>query len=418
MKNLFFAWVVILIYAVQLNSQTTILKADRVFDGEQLHQDWVVVVEGNTIKAVGAMTQLKLPAEATTIELGGMTLMPGMIEGHSHILLHPYDETGWNDQVLKESLTERVVRATVHAQNTLMAGFTTIRDLGSEGAEYADVGIKKSIGKGIIPGPRMIVAGKAIVATGSYGPKGFAPHVRVPLGAEEADGHDNLIKVVRDQIGKGADVIKVYADYRWGPYGQAMATFTQEELALMVEVANSSGRPVVAHAATAEGMRRATLAGVQTIEHGDGGTKEVFELMAEKGVALCPTIAAGEAISQYRGWKKGSEPEPARVQNKRKSMQMALAAGVPIVAGGDVGVYTHGTNVIELELMVDYGMSIQSVLKSITSGNAALLNLKDRGKIEQGKLADIIAVEGNPTETINALKNVNFVMKDGVVYKK
>ena len=322
------------------------------------------------------------------------------------------------DQVLVESLTERVVRATVHAKNTLMAGFTTIRDLGSEGAEYADVGIKKSIEKGIIPGPRMVVAGKAIVATGSYGPKGFAPHVKVPLGAEVADGHDNLIKVVRDQIGKGADVIKVYADYRWGPYGQAMPTFTQEELALMVQVANSSGRPVVAHAATAEGMKRATLAGVQTIEHGDGGTKEVFELMAAKGVALCPTIAAGDAISQYRGWNKGVDPEPTRIQNKRKSMKMALAAGVPIVAGGDVGVFTHGENVAELELMVEYGMSELAVLKTVTAGNANLLGLKDFGVIKKDGIADLICVAGNPTADIKALRKVKFVMKGGKIYKQ
>lgn len=401
-----------------LVSQTTVLKPDQVFDGEVLHKNWIVVVEGERIKAVGLAKDLTVSSDAKVIDLKGTTLMPGMIEGHSHILLHPYDETGWNDQVLVESITERVVRATVHAKNTLMAGFTTIRDLGSEGAEYADVGVKKSIEKGIIPGPRMIVAGKAIVATGSYGPKGFAPHVKVPLGAEVADGHDNLIKVVRDQIGKGADVIKVYADYRWGPYGQAMATFTQEELELMVKVANSSGRPVVAHAATEEGMRRATLAGVQTIEHGDGGTKEVFELMAAKGVALCPTIAAGDAISQYRGWKKGSEPEPARIQKKRKSMKMALAAGVPIVAGGDVGVFTHGENAIELELMVEYGMTDLDVLKAVTSGNAILLELKDLGMVSAGKLADLVAVAGDPTKDIKAVENVKFVMKNGEIYKK
>ena len=402
---------------IHLSAQVTVLKADQVFDGAQLHQNWIVIVEDERIKAAGLAKDIVIPSDATIIELAG-TLMPGMIEGHSHILLHPYNETGWNDQVLVESLTERVVRATVHAKNTLMAGFTTIRDLGSEGAEYADVGIKKSIEKGIIPGPRMVVAGKAIVATGSYGPKGFAPHVKVPLGAEVADGHDNLIKVVRDQIGKGADVIKVYADYRWGPYGQAMPTFTQEELELMVKVANSSGRPVVAHAATEEGMKRATLAGVQTIEHGDGGTKEVFELMAAKGVALCPTIAAGDAISQYRGWNKGVDPEPARIQNKRKSMKMALAAGVPIVAGGDVGVFTHGENVIELELMVVYGMSELAVLKTVTSGNANLLDLKGLGTIKKGGIADLIMVEGNPTKDITVLRNVKFVMKEGKIYKK
>jgi imidazolonepropionase-like amidohydrolase len=398
-----------------LSAQFTLFKPDRVFDGEKMHTNWQVLVEGNKIKAVGS--NINIPNEAKIVDLKGTTLMPGMIEGHAHILLHPYNEVGWNDQVLKQSITERVVRATVHAKNTLLAGFTTIRDLGSEGAEYADVGIKKSIEKGIIPGPRMLVAGKAIVTTGSYGPKGFAPHVKVPLGAEEADGQDHLIKVVRDQIGKGADVVKVYADYRWGPNGEAMATFTQAELNLIVEVANSSGRPVVAHAATPEGMKRATLAGVQTIEHGDGGTKEVFELMAAKGVALCPTIAAGDAISQYRGWNKATDPEPKRVKNKRKTVKLALDAGVPIVAGGDVGVYTHGTNAIELELMVDYGMTTASVLKAVTAGNAKLLNLKDLGELKEGKLADIIAVEGNPMTDIKNLRKVKMVMKDGKIYK-
>lgn len=420
MKNppLYCLIIISLFYYSTINAQITVLQPEQVFDGENLHKNWVVLVEGERIKAVGATKDLTIPTEnVTVIDLTGTTLIPGMIEGHSHILLHPYNETGWNDQVLKESLTERVVRATVHAKNTLMAGFTTIRDLGSEGAEYADVGIKKSIDKGIIPGPRMIVAGKAIVATGSYGPKGFAPHVHVPLGAEEADGYDNLIKVVRDQIGNGADIIKVYADYRWGPNGEAMATFTQDEIELMVKIAHSSGRPVVAHAATAEGMRRATLAGVQTIEHGDGGTKEVFELMAEKGVALCPTIAAGDAISQYRGWKKGIDPEPARIQNKRKSVKMALDAGVPIVAGGDVGVFPHGDNVLELELMVEYGMSTLDVLKAVTSRNAKLLTLKDVGIIKEGKLADLVAVEGDPTKDITVLRKVQFVMKNGKVYK-
>ncbi len=269
-----------------------------------------------------------------------------------------------------------------------------------------------------ITGPRMIVAGPAIVATGSYGPKGFADHVRVPLGAEEADGVDDLIRITRDQIGKGADVIKVYADYRWGPFGKAMPTFTLDELKTIVSIANTSGRHVVAHASTAEGMRRATLAGVQTIEHGDAGTREVFQLMKEQGVALCPTLAAGDAISQYRGWKKGNEPDPERIVKKKASFKLALEVGVSIVAGGDVGVYPHGDNVREWEMMVDYGMSTLSVLKSITSDNARLLDIKQLGRLEKGMYADIIAVSGNPSSDISALRNVSFVMKDGVIEKE
>ena len=396
-----------------------ILKPDWVFDGEEMHDDWIVIVKGNKIIVCGNEKQFSFSdfPKFQVKYLKGQTLLPGLIEGHSHLLLHPYNETGWNDQVLKESKAERVVRATVAARRTLEAGFTTVRDLGSEGAGYADVGLKKSIEKGIIPGPRMIVAGKAIVTTGSYGPKGFAAHVRVPLGAEEADGVDDLIKVVRNQIGKGADVIKVYADYRWGAFGKAAPTFTLDELKLIVEITESSGRKVVAHAASEEGMRRAILAGVSTIEHGDGGTFEIFKLMQEHNVALCPTLAAGDAIMQYRGWEKGMEEAPARIKNKRKTFKMALDANVKICAGGDVGVYSHGTNARELVMMVEYGMTPLSVLQSATSVNADIFQMGDKiGKVKNGWLADLIAVEGNPLEDIRVLEKVKMVMKDGVIY--
>jgi imidazolonepropionase-like amidohydrolase len=389
---------------------------DRVFDGQAIHESWAVLIEKDKISAAGPIASIKVPANTRRLELPGTTLLPGLIEGHSHLLLHPYNETSWNDQVLVESEAERVVRATVHARKTLEAGFTTTRDLGSEGAGYADVGLKQAIEKGIIPGPRMLVAGPAIVATGSYGPKGFAPHVDVPLGAEEADGHDNLIKVVREQMGKGADVVKVYADYRWGVRGEARATFSLEELQLMVKTAASSGRVVVAHAGTEEGMRRAALAGVVSIEHGDAGTPEVFKLMAEKGVALCPTLAAGDAILQYRGWRKGVDAEPERIVQKRKSFKQALDAGVTILAGGDVGVFTHGDNTRELEMMVDYGMKPLEVLKSATSINAKVFGLSaELGAIRPGLLADLLIVEGRPDQQISDLRKIRLVMKGGVI---
>ncbi|MBA4057106.1 MAG: amidohydrolase, partial [Marivirga sp.] len=343
---------IVLTIGVACQAQQYVLLPDRVFDGEQLHSGWAVIVEGNKIIRVGPASDIKNEKNQVTLKFPGKTLLPGLIEGHSHLLLHPYNETQWDNQVLRESDALRVARATVHAKNTLLAGFTTVRDLGSEGAGYADVGLKQAIEQGIIPGPRMIVAGRAIVATGSYGPKGFDIDFNVMLGAEPADGHD-LIRVVRDQIGKGADIIKVYADYRWGPREASQPTFSLEELKLIVETASSSGRPVVAHASTVEGMRRAALAGVQTIEHGDGGTAEIFRLMKNNGIALCPTIAADEAISQYTGWKKGVDPEPARIIEKRKSFKEALNEGVTICAGGDVGVFPHGQNVRELELMVE-----------------------------------------------------------------
>jgi len=399
--------------------QAVALAPERVFDGmtPTPHRGWLVVVSGSGIVAAGPASEVEVPAEARLIELPGMTLLPGLIEGHSHLLLHPYDETGWNDQVLREPLALRVARATAAARATLMAGITTERDLGTEGAGYADVGIKQAIAEGIIPGPRLLVSTRAIVTTGSYGPKG-APELPLPLGAETADGHDDLIRVVRDQIGRGADWVKLYADYRWGPSGEAMPTFTLDELRLAVEVAGSAGRPVAAHASSPEGMRRATEAGVLTIEHGDGGTPEVFRLMAERGVALCPTLAAGDAVSQYAGWRKGVDPEPARVVAKRASFRAALAAGVPICFGGDVGVYAHGDNVRELELMVDYGMPTVDALRAATSGNAGILLLPDRGRVAPGLLADLIAVDGDPTRDLSALRNVRLIMKDGVVVRE
>ena len=394
-----------------------VLMPDRVFDGRDLQAGWSVVVEGERIVAAGAAAAP--PAGAEIVRLPGTTLMPGLIDGHSHILLHPYDETPWDDQVLKEPQAYRVARAVVHLERTLMAGVTTIRDLGTEGAAYADVGLKRAVAEGLVPGPRMLVAGPAIVATGSYGPRGFDPAFHVPQGADEADGPEGVARVVRRQIGQGIDVVKVYADYRWGPRGDAQPTFSLEELTRMVETARSSGRPVVAHASTPEGMRRAVLAGVETIEHGDDGTPETWALMAERGVALCPTVAAGDATAQYAGWKKGRDPEPARITAKRQSVKAALAAGVRMCFGGDVGVYAHGDNVRDLELLVDYGMPLLEGLRTATSGNAAILHVDDRvGAVRPGLLADLVAVAGDPTRDVGALRRVKLVMLGGRVVRR
>jgi imidazolonepropionase-like amidohydrolase len=390
-----------------------------VFDGEKTHVDWVIAVGGKRIVYAGPGDDLPELVVAREMDFRGGTLLPGLIEGHSHILLHPYNETAWNDQVLKESEAERVARAVNHVRNSLMAGVTTMRDLGSEGAGYADVGIRDSINKGIIPGPRLLVAGRALVATGSYGPKGFHEGVAVPLGAETADGYDDLVRVVRSQIGRNIDFVKVYADYRWGPGGTAAATFTLAELATIVEITRSSGRPVVAHASTAEAMKRAILAGVETIEHGDGATAETYALMVENDVALCPTLAAGDAIAQYGGWNKAVDEDPPRIADKKRSFREALDAGVTICFGGDVGVYPHGDNVRELEMMVEYGMPALAVLRSATSVNADLFHLDDRvGRIKAGMLADIIVVDDDPAKDISALRKIRLVMKDGQIYKQ
>jgi len=395
-------------------SASVVLKPARVFDGEVMHEGWAVRVKGDRIEAAGPASEI-VAAGATVTDLPGATLLPGLVEAHSHVLLHPYDETPWNDQVLKESLGVRTARAVTHLRATLLAGFTTIRDLGTEGAGYADAELKQAVNEGIIPGPRMLVSTRAIVATGSYAPKGYSLEWRVPQGAEEADG-DALIRVVRDQIGHGADWIKVYADYSWGPRGGTMPTFSLDELKLIVDTARSSGRPVVAHASTPEGMRRAVLAGVETIEHGDAGTPEVFKLMVEHNVALCPTLAAGDATSQYAGWKKGQTPEPASITRKRASFKAALDAGVTILSGSDVGVFAHGDNARELELMVAYGMTPTDAVKSATSIAARLLHQESSiGKVQPGLFADLIAVDGNPVQEIGALRRVRFVMKGGTV---
>jgi imidazolonepropionase-like amidohydrolase len=393
-----------------------LFKPDRVFDGDQMHSDWIVLVKGKKIESCGAMT-FKLPANTRIIELPGATLLPGLIEGHSHLFLHPYNEVSWNDQVLKESRAERTARAVEHARATLMAGFTTVRDLGTEGAAYDDAGLKKAIEKNIVPGPHMIIATRAIVAKGAYGPSYLNADLDLPQGAAEVGNKEEMSNEARTQISKGADLIKIYADYRWGRDGQATPTFNVDEIAAATAIANSSGRQTVAHASTKEGMRRAVMGGVSTIEHGDDGDDEIFRLMKEKHVALCPTLAAGEAILQYSGWKKNIDPEPSRVTAKKKSFQSAIKNGVIICMGGDVGVFNHGDNAREMELMVEYGMKPIEVLRSATSVNADVFGYGEKtGRIKKGLLADIIAVKGDPSKTISDVRNLLVVMKEGKFY--
>ena len=401
----------------------TLIRPARVWtEGEPVHAGWVVLVQGERITAIGPAAAIGVPTGATVIDLPGATLLPGLMDLHSHILLHPYDETPWDDQVLKEPLSYRTARAVRHLDATLQAGFTTLRDLGTEGAGDADVGLRRAVSEGLIAGPRLSVATRAIVARGAYGPaRRSYPGVGedLPQGAQECSGVEACVRAVREQAAAGADWIKLYADYRTGPGGEARPTFSQAEMDAMVAAAHDTGRPVAVHAATDEGMRRATLAGVQTIEHGYGGTDATFALMKARGVAYLPTLTAVESISRYvQGWRPGAEPTPAMAAADA-AFKRALKAGVVIGCGSDVGVFAHGANGRELLAMVGAGMTPVQALGAATAVDARVLGREgDLGRVRAGYLADLVAVSGDPTVEIGAVMRPVLVMKGGALARR
>jgi imidazolonepropionase-like amidohydrolase len=390
-------------------------------DGNGSHSGWAVLVHAGTIAAVGPLASINAPADVVRLTLPDSTLTPGLIDLHSHLFLHPYNQTLWNDQVLSEPQDYRTLEAAAHAKATLLSGFTTLRDLGTEGAGFADVSIKRAIDEGLIPGPRMFVATRAIVATASYGPgpRGFRPDLDLPSGAQQISGVDAAVAAVREQAARGADWIKLYADYRVGPNGETEPTLSPAELKAIVDTAHQIGRPVAAHAASDAGVRNAVQAGVDSIEHGYGASEATFTLLKQRGVAYEPTLTAVEATSEYfQGYQPGTSAPTASMREAEHAFRSALKLGVIIGNGSDVGVFAHGSNWREPVAMVRAGMTPPQALHAATDVAARILRQQAQfGRIAAGLHADLAAFSGDPSTDIDALQHPVFVMKNGIIYR-
>jgi len=406
-------------FAADAPPKVVAIRAARLIDGRggNVVSPAVIVVRGNKIESIGSAA----PPDAQVIDLGDMTLLPGLIDAHVHTLLQgDITSEDYDAQLFKESLAYRALRASKAVKIALNNGFTTVRDLETEGAMYTDVDVKRAINNGVIDGPRMVVSTRAMSVTGGYGPSGYSPEVTYPMGVQIVDGVDQARKAVREQIAHGADWIKVYADrsYFVAKDGtlSSTPTFNAEEMKAIVEEAHRLRHKVAAHAMARPGIENALNAGVDSIEHGIAIPDDLLDVMVAKGTYLCPTLTVTEYVAAGRGgiWLK----IPAF---HRDSFARALKRGVKIAFGTDAGGFdwTAMNEAKEFAYETKFGMTPMQAIQTATRNAADLLDMSDRvGTLEAGKLADIVAVPGNPLNDITAMERVAFVMKDGNVYKK
>jgi imidazolonepropionase-like amidohydrolase len=414
-----FSFFAVAAFAADAPPKVVVLRAARLIDGRggNVVSPGVIVVRGNRIESIGGA----FPADAQVIDLGDMTLLPGLIDAHVHTLLQgDITSEDYDVQLFKESLPYRALRATKALKIALGNGFTTVRDVETEGAMYTDVDLKHAITNGIIDGPRMVVSTRAMSVTGGYGPSGYAPDVTYPMGVQIVDGADQARKAVREQIAHGADWIKVYADrsYFVAKDGtlSSTPTFNAEEMKAIVEEAHRLRHKVAAHAMARPGIENALNAGVDSIEHGIAIPDDLLDVMVAKGTFLCPTLTVTEYVAPGRGgvWTKIPTFH-------RDSFSRALKRGVKIAFGTDAGGFAWDAinEAKEFEYETRYGMTPMQAIQTATRNAADLLDMSDRiGTIEAGKFADIVAVPGNPLSDITAMERVAFVMKDGNVYKR